>query len=58
MQQELQTFMIQLASIVVTLDSHTKTDPELPPVASKPYPLLLKHHEFVKEETENILEAG
>ena len=35
-----------------------KTDPELPPVASKPYPLPLKHHKFVKEEIENLLEAG
>ena len=23
------------------------TDPHLPPVVSKPYPLLLKHHKFV-----------
>ena len=23
---------------------------ELPPIASKPYPLQLKHHRFVKEE--------
>ena len=35
-----------------------KTDPDLPPVLSKPYPLPLKHHEFVKEEIENLLEAG
>ena len=34
------------------------TDLNLPPVASKPYPLPLKHHKFVKEETENLLEAG
>ena len=26
------------------------TDPNLPPVARKPYPLTLKHHKFVKEE--------
>ena len=25
-----------------------KTDPDLPPVASKPYPLPLTHHKFVK----------
>ena len=36
----------------------TEMDPELPPVVSKPYPLPLKHHTFVKEETENLLEAG
>ena len=34
------------------------TDPNLPPVASKPYALPLKHHKFVKEEIENLLEAG
>ena len=34
------------------------TGPNLPPVASKPYPLPLKHHKFVKEEIENFLEAG
>ena len=34
-----------------------ETDPELPPVASKLYPLPLKHHNFVKEEIENVLEA-
>ena len=35
-----------------------ETDTELPPVASKPFPLPLKHHKFVKEEIENLLEAG
>ena len=34
------------------------TDPNLPPVASKPFPLPLKHHNEVKEEIENLLEAG
>ena len=34
------------------------TDPNLPLIASKPYYLLLKHHKFVKEEIENLLEAG
>ena len=33
------------------------TDPNLPPVASKPYPVPLKHHQFVKEEIKNLLEA-
>ena len=32
--------------------------PKLPPVASKPYALPLKHHKFVKEEIENLLEAA
>ena len=34
------------------------TDPNLPPVASKPYPLPPNHHKFVKEEIANLLEAG
>ena len=34
------------------------TDPNFPPVVSKPYPLPLKHHKFVKEEIGNLLEAG
>ena len=33
------------------------TDPNLSPVASKPYPLPLKHHKFVKEDIENLLES-
>ena len=35
-----------------------KTDPELLPVVSKPYPLSLKHYKFVNVERENLLEAG
>ena len=34
------------------------TDPNLPPVVSKPYPLPLKHHRFVKEGIKKLLEAG
>ena len=34
-----------------------KTDQELPAVASKSYPLLLKHHKFISEESENLLVA-
>ena len=34
------------------------TDPNLPPVMSKPYPLPLKHHKFVKVEIKNLLKAG
>ena len=33
-------------------------DPELAPVASKPYILSLKHHKFIKKQIENLLEAG
>ena len=36
----------------------TNTDLNLPPVTSKPYPLPLKHHKLMKEEIENLLEAG
>ena len=38
----------------MTIDS----DPNLSPVARKPYPLALKHHKLVKEEIENLLETG
>ena len=34
------------------------TDLNLPLIISKPYPLPLKHHNFVKEEIVNLLEAG
>ena len=34
------------------------TQTKFSPIASKPYPLLHKHHKFVKEEIENYLEAG
>ena len=34
-----------------------ETDPELPLVVTKPYPLPLKHHKFMKEEIENLLEV-
>ena len=33
------------------------TDPELPHMESKPYPLPLKYCKFVKEEIENLLKA-
>ena len=33
-------------------------DPEMLPVVNKPHPLLLKHHKCVKENIENLLEAG
>ena len=34
------------------------TDPNLPPIISKPYPLPVKHHKFIKEKIKNLLEAG
>ena len=59
-QQKLQTFK-QDYDILVSKHSSDiglthleemkiETDPKLPPVASKPYPLPLKHHKFVKEK--------
>ena len=35
-----------------------KNRPRFTHVANKPYPLPLKQHKFVKEEKENVLEAG
>ena len=35
-----------------------ETPPEALPIASKPYPLALKHHQFVKEELQKLLQAG
>ena len=34
-----------------------ETDPELPPVVTKPYPLPLKLHKFVKDKIENLFKA-
>ena len=35
-----------------------RPNPELPQIASQPYPLLLKQQKFIKEKIENLLEAG
>ena len=35
-----------------------ETDPDAPPIASKPYTILLKHQEFVKQELTKLLQAG
>ena len=34
-----------------------ETPPDALPIASKPYPLVLKHHQFVKEELPKLLQA-
>ena len=34
------------------------TNPNLPPCSKLTLPLPLKHHKFVKEEIEHLLEAG
>ena len=33
------------------------TNPNVPPVASKPYPLPLKHHKFMKEEIKKFIRS-
>ena len=35
-----------------------ETDPNAPPIASKPYTILLKHQEFVKQELTKLLQPG
>ena len=35
-----------------------ETDPDAPPIASKPYTIPLKHQEFVKQELTKLLQAG
>ena len=66
MQEKLQTLKQDYDNIVSKHNSdiglthlqEIETVPELPPVTTKPYPLPLKHHKFVKEEIENSLDAG
>ena len=44
---------------LVTLEGvPIETPPDALPIASKPYPLALKHHQFVKEELQKLLLAG
>ena len=35
-----------------------ETPPDALPIASKPFPLALKHHQFVKGELQKLLQAG
>ena len=37
---------------------HKATRPDAAPIAVQTYPLALKHHEFLKQEIKNLLEAG
>ena len=37
---------------------HIATRPDASPVAAQPYPLALKHHDFLKQEIKNLLDAG
>ena len=44
---------------LVTLEEvPIETAPDALPIASKPYPIALKHHRFVKEELQKLLQAG
>ena len=44
---------------VMTLEEvPIETDPDAPPIASKPYTIPLKHQEFVKQELTKLLQAG
>ena len=37
---------------------HIATRPDTAPIAAQPYPLALKHHDFLKQEIKNLLDAG
>ena len=44
---------------LVTLEEvPIETPPDALPITSKPYPLALKHHQFVKQELQKLLQAG
>ena len=44
---------------LVTLEEvPVETTPDGLPIASKPYPLALKQHQFIKEELQKLLQAG
>ena len=36
------------------IEMDIETDPNLPPIASKPYTFLLKHQEWVRKELEDL----
>ena len=40
------------------LKMHIATRPDAAQVAAQPYPFALKHHEFLKQEIQNLLDAG
>ena len=37
---------------------HIATGPNATPIAAWPYPLALKHHNFLKQEIKKLLDAG
>ena len=44
--------------LVILEEVLIETPPDTLPIASKFYPLALKHHQFVKEELQKLLQAG
>ena len=40
------------------IEMHIATRPDVIPVAAKPYPLVLNHHDFLKQEIKNLLDVG
>ena len=50
--------LIPLKAINQAINTKFSSDPNLSPVASQLYPRPLKHQKFVKEEVQNLAEAG
>ena len=40
------------------VEMHIATRPDATPIAACPYPLALKHHDFLKQEIQNLLKVG
>ena len=40
------------------IEMHIATRPVSVPVAVQPYPMALKHHDFLKQEIKNLLDTG
>ena len=40
------------------IEMHITTWPDGTPIAAFPYPLALKHHDFLKQEIQNLFNAG
>ena len=37
---------------------HKAKRPDVAPIAARPYHLVLKHHDFLKQKIKNLLDAG
>ena len=40
------------------IEMHIATRLDMTPIAACPYPIALKHHDFLKQEIKNLLDAG